>query len=122
MAIALGLIIFCGGFFLGERAQSIPETAVLTAQNEVPIQSEPNFICDSDKTMLVDNPQEVNLSLSDGRKLVLSQIVPADGIQYTNDDRSTVFSIDQGGNYASLKEGSSTTYDCFFRYDREPGP
>lgn len=56
---------------------------------------------------------KVNISLSDGRKMTLSQTISADGGRYTNKDESFVF-WDKGNNAMVLENGKEKNFTkCF---------
>lgn len=113
IAIALGITIFCTGFFIGERVQFAHEQAYLTqampTQMGTPVIATANFTCDKGKTIMATFHQnDVQLLLSDGRNLSVPHALSADGGRYANDDESLVFWTK--GNGAFITEGSSTTF------------
>ena len=110
LAVALGLIIFSGAFFLGERVQFAHDLVQLTPeQNGTPIISNVTFTCDAGKTVrAIFRENQVQLLLSDGRNLIVPQAVSADGGRYANDDESFVFWTK--GTGAFITEHAATTY------------
>jgi len=86
---------------------------VVPAFAEEPI-STATFVCAADKSIVAKfYPDEVALTLNDGRDLALPQVVSGSGARYANADESIVFW--NKGNTAFLTEGSddNVTYkDC----------
>ncbi len=72
------------------------------------------FVCEADKSIVAKfYPDEVALTLKDGRSLALPQVISGSGARYANADESIVFW--NKGNTAFLTEGSddNVTYkDC----------
>ena len=73
------------------------------------------FTCDAGETIAAvfhNGPQSsVELTLSDGRKLTLPQVLSGSGARYANGDESFVFW--NKGNTAFIVENGKTTYsDC----------
>ena len=72
------------------------------------------FVCAEDKSIVAKfYPDEVALTLNDGRDLALPQVISGSGARYANADESIVFW--NKGNTAFLTEGSddNVTYkDC----------
>lgn len=83
------------------------------AQDEEPV-STATFVCAGGKSIVAEfYPDEVALTLSDGRDLALPQAMSGSGARYANADESIVFW--NKGNTAFLSEGSddAITYeDC----------
>lgn len=83
------------------------------AQDQDPVATA-TFVCADDKSIVAKfYPDEVALTLSDGRELALSQVISGSGARYANGDESIVFW--NKGNTAFLTEGSddNMTYkDC----------
>jgi membrane-bound inhibitor of C-type lysozyme len=71
-----------------------------------------SFLCDGGKkiqaTFTTGSQPTVQLSLSDGRHLVLPQAVAASGARYTNGDESFVFW--NTGRTAFIEEAGQRTY------------
>lgn len=72
------------------------------------------FVCAEDKSIVAKfYPDEVALTLNDGRDLALPQVISGSGARYANADESIVFW--NKGNTAFLTEGTddNVTYkDC----------
>lgn len=72
------------------------------------------FVCAEDKSIVAKfYPDEVALTLNDGRDLALPQVISGSGARYANADESIVFW--NKGNTAFLTEGTDdkVTYkDC----------
>lgn len=70
------------------------------------------FTCDAGKTIAAvfhNGPQSsVELTLSDGRKLKLPQVLSGSGARYANDNESVVFW--NKGDTAFIEENGKTTY------------
>ena len=70
------------------------------------------FVCERGKTVraaFTNGPQShVTLSLSDGRKLGLPQVIAASGARYANGDESFVFW--NKGNTAFIEESGKLTF------------
>ena len=83
------------------------------AQDQDPVATA-TFVCADDKSIVAKfYPDEVALTLSDGRGLALPQVISGSGARYANGDESIVFW--NKGNTAFLTEGSdeNMTYkDC----------
>ena len=66
------------------------------------------YICEEERALKAEfNEYAVNLSLSDGRQIMLPS-ASADGTQYTNTDGSFVFFTESSGS--SVKENGGITY------------
>lgn len=87
--------------------------APVHAQDTDPIATA-TFACADDKSIVAKfYPDEVALTLSDGRDLALPQVISGSGARYANGDESIVFW--NKGNTAFMTEGSddNITYkDC----------
>lgn len=83
------------------------------AQDEKPVNTA-TFVCADDKSIVAKfYPDDVALTLSDGRDLSLPQVISGSGARYANADESIVFW--NKGNTAFVTEGSddNMTYkDC----------
>ena len=83
------------------------------AQDEEPVNTA-TFVCADEKSIVAKfYPDEVALTLKDGRSLALPQVISGSGARYANGDESIVFW--NKGNTAFLTEGSddNVTYkDC----------
>ena len=83
------------------------------AQDEEPVNTA-TFVCADQKSIVAKfYPDDVALTLSDGRDLSLPQVISGSGARYANADESIVFW--NKGNTAFLTEGSdeNMTYkDC----------
>lgn len=99
-----GLLGFVLGFVLGFPAQ---------AQDQVPTATD-TFRCADGKSIVAKfYPDEVALTLSDGRDLSLPQVISGSGARYADAEESVVFW--NKGNTAFVTEGSddNVTYkDC----------
>lgn len=70
---------------------------------------EATFVCEGDKTIEATfSNEKVNLLLSDGRMLNLTQTISADGARYASEDESFVFW--NKGDSAFVEEGKNTTF------------
>ena len=76
------------------------------------------FACDNARTITAvfmnvstatTTGNSVQLTLSDGRQMILPQALSADGARYASTDENTVFW--NVGNAATLTENGSTTFD-----------
>jgi len=89
---------------LGTAAQAADEEPVATA----------TFVCADEKSIVAKfYPDDVALTLSDGRDLSLPQVMSGSGARYANADESIVFW--NKGDTAFLTEGSDETMtykDC----------
>lgn len=98
---------------LGSLAAGCLLAAGAHAQDQDPIATA-TFVCADDKSIVAKfYPDEVALTLSDGRELALPQVISGSGARYANEDESIVFW--NKGNTAFLTEGSddNMTYkDC----------
>ncbi len=108
LIIILGLMIvgyFGLNFFSKNSAQKTVDEDINIAQ----------FVCDDNKsitaTFYLQNDTQVDLKLSDGRKLSLPHAISASGARYANQDESVVFW--NKGNTAFIEENGQTTFhDC----------
>ena len=102
-AIILIAVVFGGIYFYGKYFPTSPvvdKTKVIT--NVV-------FNCDGNKNIhAVFFDDRVELTLSDGRNLLLSQALSASGTRYANNDESFVFW--NKGNTAFVEESKNDTY------------
>ena len=101
-AIGLGSLLIAYLLAAGAHAQDQDPIATAT------------FVCADEKSIVAKfYPDEVALTLSDGRGLALPQVISGSGARYANGDESIVFW--NKGNTAFLTEGSdeNMTYkDC----------
>lgn len=102
--IVAGLILFwiAGGKGYFEKKAMAPKPDTITAI----------FDCDEGKSVVAAfSGQIVDLTLSDGRQMVLNQAISADGARYANPDETFVFW--NKGNTAFIQEGKdlNTTYN-----------
>lgn len=99
--------------WLGSLVMACLLAGPVHAQDQDPV-STATFVCADDKSIVAKfYPDEVALTLSDGRGLALPQVISGSGARYANGDESIVFW--NKGNTASLTEGSddNMTYkDC----------
>ena len=110
-------IIFCAGvsiFYLCQKAiikkPETPEKAVVPAVNEV-INSAIFNCADNKNIKAIFFQDKVELTLSDGRSLLLNQAISASGARYTNSDESFVFW--NKGDTAFVEEKTGITFkDC----------
>ena len=102
-AAALFIFILIGWFFWDKSLQNAnlaPKKKVIVAV----------FDCSDKKSIKVDFSGNIaDLTLSDGRKILLNQAPSADGARYTNKDGNFVFW--NKGNTATIAEGASTTFN-----------
>ncbi|TSC51896.1 MAG: hypothetical protein LiPW41_663 [Parcubacteria group bacterium LiPW_41] len=105
------VIVFCFGvyfFFLKTPLSPIPD-------KEIPTEGVINsaiFVCADNKSVQgIFFKDRVELSLSDGRNMLLSQAISASGARYANQDESFVFW--NKGNTAFIDEKGEVTFkDC----------
>ena len=113
---ALLLLVVVAGYFAWKFYKPLP--------NEVPINIT-TFSCEQGKTIgAVFYNSRVDVTLSDGRKLILGQVVSASGARYANNDESLVFW--NKGNTAFITEGrtepqAQTYVNCIAPGDVEVG-
>ncbi|MDD4661658.1 MAG: MliC family protein [Candidatus Pacebacteria bacterium] len=110
IAIILYLATFALAFYLGqmwgasnailiECSNSLEEKQITSAF----------FTCDNEKTInAIFFSDKAELSLSDGRNMILFSAISASGARYANQDESFVFW--NKGNTAFIQEGDDTTY------------
>ncbi len=113
LAIVIYVGIFLLAFYLGQRYEAVQSAKSITnnqtAQNENIITSA-TFICSGDKLIqAVFFNDKVELTLSDGRSMLLVQGISASGARYANNDESFVFW--NKGDTAFVQEGNNTTYE-----------
>jgi len=95
--VALLLLVGVGGYYAYKNYSPVP--------SEVPVNIV-TFSCEQGKTVgAVFYKTKVDLTLSDGRKLMLPQTISASGARYTNASQSFVFW--NKGNTAYITEGKS---------------
>ncbi len=105
-AMILGIL-----FFLLTRSSNTPR---IGTTNLSPTETETKNVevvykCDHDKSISATFlEKEVDLRLSDGRQMILPQVISADGARYANDNESTVFW--STGSGAFIEEDNQTTY------------
>jgi len=106
--IVLGIGVFC---FYKKPMQKIPVIPVVNQSNGAVINSV-TFNCAENKSIqAIFFKDKVELTLSDGRNMLLSQAISASGARYANNDESFVFW--NKGDTAFINEGNKTTYkDC----------
>ncbi len=107
------LLLALGIFLLFSYYPSSPENIPNPSSNLNPqnneVVSDVLFSCDAGKSIhSIFRSSEVNLELSDGRSLSLSQTIAASGIRYTNDDESFIFW--SKGETAFIEENGTTTF------------
>ncbi|MDD4358313.1 MAG: MliC family protein [Candidatus Pacebacteria bacterium] len=112
LAIVIYVGIFFLAFYLGAKwgeANAILSLNPIENQKSNVI-TNANFICDNDKSInALFFGQKVELSLSDGRNMMLIQTISASGARYANNDESFIFW--NKGDTAFIQEGDETTYD-----------
>lgn len=120
--IALGVICIAGGIFLAGRPmlQTAPqETGTQETSADTSVISA-EYACDGGKTIAarfingsttsrVGNG--VELELSDGRHLVLPNVISADGARYAPSDNDQTIVFWTRGNGAFVTENGTTTFD-----------
>ena len=118
IAVILYVGTFLFAFYLGEQAEAIknianPKNSTATTTTNTETDSVINsvtFNCDSNKTIqAIFFKDKVELTLSDGRNMLLSQGISASGARYANSDESFVFW--NKGDTAFVQEGDKTTFD-----------
>ncbi len=102
--LILALAIFHIVKIIGNIAVS--SASVVVNQNKI---TSVSYKCDGGKTIFSTYFNgKVELSLSDGRSLLLMQGMSGSGVRYTNSDESVTFW--NKGDTAFLEQGSTTTY------------
>ena len=110
---AFFVILFgLGAYYLYQKPtaeNSQDETVVMPTSNVI---NAANFLCAGNKSVqAIFFKDRVELTLSDGRNMLLSQAVSASGARYANTDESFVFW--NKGNTAFITEGATTSFqDC----------
>ena len=99
--IAVALTIY----FVSNNKKGNSENAISTA----------TFNCDNGKNIhAIFFDEKVELTLSDGRSMLIPQAISASGARYANQDESFVFW--NKGDTAFIQEGNATTYEnCVVR-------
>lgn len=109
--IILVVIILALGSWWSWHYFQTSKPVATTAQNTGVVATATFNCADHKKIQAIFFPDRVELSLSDGRNLLLSQGVSASGARYVNADESLVFW--NKGDTAFITEGDQTTYaDC----------
>lgn len=107
VVIAAGLFIGIGLYKLNQPSYTF--TNVTTPPLPTPTPIVANFTCAGGKsTQATFAGDNVNLILSDGRRLSLPRAISADGARYTNTNESFVFW--NVGNSAFIEENNVQTY------------
>ncbi len=108
LIIVVVLVVVAGGAFYFYQ-KSNPSAPVLDVKNVI---NSANFNCAAGKSIQAAFfKDQVALSLSDGRKILLPQAISASGARYANADESFVFW--NKGDTAFVDEVSTTTFaDC----------
>jgi len=105
------LLVVIGAVFLLLKKTSIKSSNTEKTTVSSPKIISASFSCDEGKTIQSQfYNNQVELELSDGRSLLLSQALSGSGVRYTNWDESVTFW--NKGNTAFLEEGPNdlTTY------------
>jgi len=110
IAVIVFLIIFSVGIFIGQRYESSRSSTPAGWKSPTSsVISSVGFFCYGGKSIhAVFMTNGVEISLSDGRTMNLSQTVAADGGRYANNDESFVFWTK--GDGAFVNENGTTTY------------
>lgn len=108
LIILLAVIILIWTAVYNVRQNNQTQSA-LTNPNDIVV----DYTCDGGKTIVAEylnSTNQVDLTLSDGRSMVLNQAVSADGARFANADETFVFW--NTGNTAFVEEGvnGTTTY------------
>lgn len=116
LAIVLYVATFGIAFYLGQlwgSANAILEQASIVENQNGNVIHVATFVCDESKyinAIFFDN--KVELSLSDGRNLILHQTISASGARYANENESIVFW--NKGYTAFIEENDVGSYNnCF---------
>ncbi len=114
-AVALGLLIFVLGFYVGmrwERHQAPQPASATSVPADEKILADVTYSCDAGKTIhAIYREEQVELLLSDGRHFSIAQAVSGSGVRYANKDESFVFW--NKSKTAFVEEGDATTFaDC----------
>jgi membrane-bound inhibitor of C-type lysozyme len=114
LAIILYLATFFIAFYLGQRWEQakviINQINIENQQQKLSgVINDVSFDCVDSKTIqALFFKDKVEISLSDGRNMVLLQAISASGARYANTDESFVFWTK--GDTAFIQEGDTTTY------------
>lgn len=120
IAVILYVGTFLFAFYLGQQSQSVRDALSTIKNTDTSTQassgSQDNVInsveynCDNGKTIhALYFREKVELTLSDGRNMLLPQAISASGTRYANSDESFVFW--SKGDTAFVQEDDSTTFD-----------
>jgi membrane-bound inhibitor of C-type lysozyme len=121
LATILYLGVFCLAFCLGQKYEAMKVAVnrtldlTITQNTQTPESDIINsviFDCKNNKTIhAIFFKEKVELTLSDGRNMLLPQAISASGARYANTDESFVFW--NKGDTAFVQEGNATTFeDC----------
>ena len=117
----LAIIIYGGtfglAFYLGQQCGELKAELrhAPIIQLSIPVQEKNiinavTFVCDNNKTInALFFSEKVELTLSDGRNMLLLQAISASGARYANTDESFVFW--SKGDTAFIEEGDNITYE-----------
>jgi membrane-bound inhibitor of C-type lysozyme len=111
----LALLVFIGvfylGFYLGQRLENA-NCIVRDYQKQSEIIAKAVFACPDNKAIYAEfTKNQVSLILSDGRKIILPQVISGSGARYANSNETFIFW--NKGNGAFIEENEFTTYqDC----------
>lgn len=110
--IILLLVLIVGVFMVLKKMHMQSKTQSIKTTMTSPTITSASFRCDGAKTIQAEFfNNQVELQLSDGRSLLLSQALSGSGVRYTNWDESVTFW--NKGNTAFMEEGpnSAETYN-----------
>jgi membrane-bound inhibitor of C-type lysozyme len=111
------LLLVVGSVSVYYFKQGKPSRNIFTTDDNNKFINPANFNCSENKTIqALFFKDRVELSLSDGRNMLISQAVSASGARYANTDESFVFW--NKGDTAFINEGDKTTFkDCLISTD-----
>ncbi|HOI60163.1 MAG TPA: MliC family protein [Candidatus Pacearchaeota archaeon] len=120
LAIVIYVATFGIAFYLGQlwgSANAILEQSPLAEQQSLNnnVINSATFVCDEDKYInAIFFSNKVELSLSDGRNLILSQAISASGARYANENETIIFW--NKGDSAFIEENAIHSYNnCFVK-------
>lgn len=120
LAILLYVGTFGIAFYLGQiwgSANAILEQSPIVKEQDLNnnVINSATFVCDEGKYInAIFFSNKVELSLSDGRNLILSQAISASGARYANENETIIFW--NKGDSAFIEENAINSYNnCFVK-------
>lgn len=120
MIVAMILIIIGLLIFKSYYIRHLPKTGPAVTPPTPSVIANVTYTCDDKKTIqAIYYPNQVVLTLSDGRNMTVPQAMSASGARYANQDESFVFW--NKGDTAFIQEGQATTFsDCNENKELQP--